>query len=175
MQEKVLILDFGSQYTQLIARRVRELFIYCEIHPYNNPPKAISSFKAVILSGSPFSVRSEDAPHPDLSAIKGKIPLLGVCYGAQYLAHFFGGKVSPSNTREYGRAHLSLVDSVSPFFREVTENSQVWMSHADTILNLPEGTELLASTEDVENAAFKIKNEETYAIQFHPEVYHSTE
>ena len=175
MQEKVLILDFGSQYTQLIARRVRELFIYCEIHPYNNPPKAISSFKAVILSGSPFSVRSEDAPHPDLSAIKGKIPLLGVCYGAQYLAHFFGGKVSPSNTREYGRAHLSLVDSVSPFFREVTENSQVWMSHADTILNLPEGAELLASTEDVENAAFKIKNEETYAIQFHPEVYHSTE
>ena len=175
MQEKVLILDFGSQYTQLIARRVRELFIYCEIHPYNNPPKAISSFKAVILSGSPFSVRSEDAPHPDLSAIKGKIPLLGVCYGAQYLAHFFGGKVSPSNTREYGRAHLSLVDLVSPFFREVTENSQVWMSHADTILNLPEGAELLASTEDVENAAFKIKNEETYAIQFHPEVYHSTE
>ena len=175
MQEKVLILDFGSQYTQLIARRVRELFIYCEIHPYNNPPKAISSFKAVILSGSPFSVRSEDAPHPDLSAIKGKIPLLGVCYGAQYLAHFFGGKVSQSNTREYGRAHLSLVDSVSPFFREVTENSQVWMSHADTILNLTEGTELLASTEDVENAAFKIKNEETYAIQFHPEVYHSTE
>ena len=175
MQEKVLILDFGSQYTQLIARRVRELFIYCEIHPYNNPPKAISSFKAVILSGSPFSVRSEDAPHPDLSAIKGKIPLLGVCYGAQYLAHFFGGKVSPSNTREYGRAHLSLVDSVSPFFKDVTENSQVWMSHADTILNLPEGAALLASTEDVENAAFKIKNEETYAIQFHPEVYHSTD
>ncbi|MDG1023190.1 MAG: glutamine-hydrolyzing GMP synthase [Flavobacteriaceae bacterium] len=175
MQEKVLILDFGSQYTQLIARRVRELFIYCEIHPYNNPPKAISSFKAVILSGSPFSVRSEDAPHPDLSAIKGKIPLLGVCYGAQYLAHFFGGKVSPSNTREYGRAHLSLVDSVSPFFKDVTENSQVWMSHADTILNLPEGAALLASTEDVENAAFKIKNEETYAIQFHPEVYHSND
>ena len=175
MQEKVLILDFGSQYTQLIARRVRELFIYCEIHPYNNHPKAISSFKAVILSGSPFSVRSEDAPHPDLSAIKGKIPLLGVCYGAQYLAHFFGGKVSPSNTREYGRAHLSLVDSVSPFFKDVTENSQVWMSHADTILNLPEGAALLASTEDVENAAFKIKNEETYAIQFHPEVYHSTD
>jgi GMP synthase (glutamine-hydrolysing) len=175
MQEKVLILDFGSQYTQLIARRVRELFIYCEIHPYNNPPKAISSFKAVILSGSPFSVRSEDAPHPDLSAIKGKIPLLGVCYGAQYLAHFFGGKVSPSNTREYGRAHLSLVDSVSPFFKDVTENSQVWMSHADTILNLPGGAALLASTEDVENAAFKIKNEETYAIQFHPEVYHSTD
>jgi len=175
MQEKVLILDFGSQYTQLIARRVRELFIYCEIHPYNNPPEEISSFKAVILSGSPFSVRSEDAPHPDLSEIKGKIPLLGVCYGAQYLAHFFGGKVSPSDTREYGRAHLSIVDQSTPFFKSVTEKSQVWMSHADTILNLPEGAALLASTEDVKNAAFKIKDEETYAIQFHPEVYHSTE
>jgi len=175
MQEKVLILDFGSQYTQLIARRVRELFIYCEIHPYNNPPEEISTFKAVILSGSPFSVRSEDAPHPDLSEIKGKIPLLGVCYGAQYLAHFFGGKVSPSDTREYGRAHLSIVDQSAPFFKSVTEKSQVWMSHADTILNLPEGAALLASTEDVKNAAFKIKDEETYAIQFHPEVYHSTE
>lgn len=175
MQEKVLILDFGSQYTQLIARRVRELFIYCEIHPYNNPPEKISTFKAVILSGSPFSVRSEDAPHPDLSEIKGKIPLLGVCYGAQYLAHFFGGKVSPSDTREYGRAHLSIVDQSAPFFKSVTEKSQVWMSHADTILNLPEGAVLLASTEDVKNAVFKIKDEETYAIQFHPEVYHSTE
>ena len=175
MQEKVLILDFGSQYTQLIARRVREFFIYCEIHPYNNPPEEISTFKAVILSGSPFSVRSEDAPHPDLSEIKGKIPLLGVCYGAQYLAHFFGGKVSPSDTREYGRAHLSIVDQSAPFFKSVTEKSQVWMSHADTILNLPEGAVLLASTEDVKNAAFKIKDEETYAIQFHPEVYHSTE
>ena len=175
MQEKVLILDFGSQYTQLIARRVRELFIYCEIHPYNNPPENISSFKAVILSGSPFSVRSEDPPHPDLSAIKGKIPLLGVCYGAQYLAHFFGGKVSPSDTREYGRAHLSVVDPSTSFFKDVSQDSQVWMSHADTILNLPDGAELLASTEDVQNAAFRIKDEETYAIQFHPEVYHSTE
>ncbi|MDA9811127.1 glutamine-hydrolyzing GMP synthase [Flavobacteriaceae bacterium] len=175
MQEKVLIFDFGSQYTQLIARRVRELFIYCEIHPYNNPPENISSFKAVILSGSPFSVRSEDPPHPDLSAIKGKIPLLGVCYGAQYLAHFFGGKVSPSDTREYGRAHLSVVDLSTSFFKDVSQDSQVWMSHADTILNLPDGAELLASTEDVQNAAFRIKDEETYAIQFHPEVYHSTE
>ena len=175
MQEKVLIFDFGSQYTQLIARRVRELFIYCEIHPYNNPPENISSFKAVILSGSPFSVRSEDPPHPDLSAIKGKIPLLGVCYGAQYLAHFFGGKVSPSDTREYGRAHLSVVDPSTSFFKDVSQDSQVWMSHADTILNLPDGADLLASTEDVQNAAFRIKDEETYAIQFHPEVYHSTE
>lgn len=175
MQEKVLILDFGSQYTQLIARRVRELFIYCEIHPYNNPPKDISSFKAVILSGSPFSVRAEDAPHPDLEEIKGKIPLLGICYGAQYLAHFFGGEVSPSNTREYGRAHLSSFNSKDSFFKGVSENSQVWMSHADTILTLPSDAERLGSTEDVSNAAYKFSNESTYAIQFHPEVFHSTD
>jgi len=175
MQEKVLILDFGSQYTQLIARRVRELFIYCEIHPYNNPPEDVSTFKAVILSGSPFSVRSSDAPHPDLKQIKGKIPLLGVCYGAQYLAHFFGGEVSPSNTREYGRAHLSSFNSKDPFFKKVSENSQVWMSHADTILNLPKDAIRLGSTEDVANAAYKFSNETTYAIQFHPEVYHSTD
>ena len=175
MQEKVLILDFGSQYTQLIARRVRELFIYCEIHPYNNPPKDITSFKAVILSGSPFSVRSEDAPHPDLEEIKGKIPLLGICYGAQYLAHFFGGEVSPSNTREYGRAHLSSFNSKDSFFKGVSENSQVWMSHADTILTLPTDAERLGSTEDVSNAAYKFSNESTYAIQFHPEVFHSTD
>lgn len=175
MQEKVLILDFGSQYTQLIARRVRELFIYCEIHPYNNPPKDISSFKAVILSGSPFSVRAEDAPHPDLEEIKGKIPLLGICYGAQYLAHFFGGEVSPSNTREYGRAHLSSFNSKDSFFKGVSENSQVWMSHADTILTLPTDAERLGSTEDVSNAAYKFSNERTYAIQFHPEVFHSTD
>jgi GMP synthase (glutamine-hydrolysing) len=175
MQEKVLILDFGSQYTQLIARRVRELFIYCEIHPYNNPPKDITSFKAVILSGSPFSVRAEDAPHPDLDEIKGKIPLLGICYGAQYLAHFFGGEVSPSNTREYGRAHLSSFNSKDSFFKGVSENSQVWMSHADTILTLPSDAERLGSTEDVSNAAYKFSNESTYAIQFHPEVFHSTD
>lgn len=175
MQEKVLILDFGSQYTQLIARRVRELFIYCEIHPYNNPPKDISSFKAVILSGSPFSVRAEDAPHPDLEEIKGKIPLLGICYGAQYLAHFFGGEVSPSNTREYGRAHLTSFNSKDPFFKDVSENSQVWMSHADTILTLPSDAERLGSTEDVSNAAYKFSDESTYAIQFHPEVFHSTD
>jgi len=175
MQEKVLILDFGSQYTQLIARRVRELFIYCEIHPFNNLPKDISLFKAVILSGSPFSVRNENAPHPDLDRIKGILPLLGVCYGAQYLAHFFGGKVSPSNTREYGRAHLSLVNNDDSFFKGVSDQSQVWMSHADTILELPEGAECLASTEDVKNAAFKLKDEQTYAIQFHPEVYHSSD
>ena len=175
MQEKVLILDFGSQYTQLIARRVRELFIYCEIHPFNNPPKHLSYFKAVILSGSPYSVRAEDAPHPELDQIKGKLPLLGVCYGAQYLAHFFGGQVNLSDKLEYGRAHLGYVNSEDPFFKGVPSDSQVWMSHADTILKLPEDAVLLASTADVENAAYKIKGEPTYGIQFHPEVYHSTD
>ena len=175
MQDKVLILDFGSQYTQLIARRVRELFIFCEIYPYNNPPKNIFEFKAAILSGSPFSVRSEEAPHPELDEIKGKIPLLGVCYGAQYLAHFFGGQVSQSNKREYGRASLSFVNTKDPFFKGVSSESQVWMSHADTILKLPEHAECLASTPDVKNAAYKIIGEPTYGIQFHPEVYHSVD
>lgn len=175
MHNQVLILDFGSQYTQLIARRVRELNIYSEIKPYNNPPEDLSVYQAVILSGSPHSVRSEQAPHPDLSAIKGKKPLLGICYGAQYLAHFNGGNVAPSATREYGRAHLSNFKANEPFLEGIKEGTQVWMSHSDTIKVLPEGAELLASTEDVENAAFKLKDEKTYAIQFHPEVYHTTE
>ncbi len=173
MQNNVLILDFGSQYTQLIARRVRELNIYCEIKPYNNLPEDLSEYKAVILSGSPFSVRSDEAPHPDLSNIKGKIPLLGVCYGAQYLAHFHGGNVAPSNTREYGRARLSSIKENEPFFDKIEAGSQVWMSHSDTIKDLPPKAELLASTHDVQNAAFKIADEKTYAIQFHPEVYHT--
>jgi len=177
-QHQVLILDFGSQYTQLIARRVRELNIYCEIHPYNKQPANASSFKAVILSGSPSSVRSEDAPHPDLSEIRGKKPMLAVCYGAQYLAHFSGGKVAPSNTREYGRANLSFIKDNETFFSDISEGSQVWMSHvwmshSDTIKELPTNAVHLASTSDVENAAFRIKGEDTYAIQFHPEVYHS--
>ncbi|GAA0872078.1 glutamine-hydrolyzing GMP synthase [Gangjinia marincola] len=175
MQNNVLILDFGSQYTQLIARRVRELNIYCEIHPYHKIPANLDPFKAVILSGSPFSVRSDDAPHPDLSAIKGKKPLLGVCYGAQYLAHFYGGKVAPSATREYGRANLSIVKDEAKLFDEITENTQVWMSHSDTIKDLPVGGKRLASTSDVLNAAYRIDGEDTYAIQFHPEVYHTTE
>jgi len=175
MQNKVLILDFGSQYTQLIARRVRELNIYSEIKPYNKPPEDLSGFKAVILSGSPHSVRGEDAPHPNLDAIKGKLPLLGVCYGAQYLAHFKGGEVAPSNTREYGRANLSFVASEELFLAGIAEGSQVWMSHSDTIKTLPTGGKLLASTHDVKNAAYKIEGEDTYAIQFHPEVYHSTD
>ncbi|QWX84546.1 glutamine-hydrolyzing GMP synthase [Cellulophaga sp. HaHaR_3_176] len=175
MQNNVLILDFGSQYTQLIARRVRELNIFCEIKPYNKLPEDLSIYKAVILSGSPFSVRAEDAPHPDLSQIQGEKPLLAVCYGAQYLAHFKGGEVAPSNTREYGRANLSFVKPEEAFFENVSEGSQVWMSHSDTIKTLPTNAVKLASTHDVENAAYKIEGEDTYAIQFHPEVYHSTD
>ena len=171
--DKVLILDFGSQYTQLIARRVRELNIYSEIHPFNKIPTNIDDYKAVILSGSPFSVRGEEALHPDLSEIRGKKPLLGVCYGAQYLAHFSGGTVAPSNTREYGRANLSYIKDGDAFFKGISEGSQVWMSHSDTIKELPSNGELLASTNDVQNAAYKINGEITFAIQFHPEVYHS--
>ncbi|WP_405247135.1 glutamine-hydrolyzing GMP synthase [Cellulophaga sp. Asnod2-G02] len=173
MQNNVLILDFGSQYTQLIARRVRELNIFCEIKPYNKLPEDLSTYKAVILSGSPFSVRAEDAPHPDLSQIQGKKPMLAVCYGAQYLAHFQGGNVAPSNTREYGRANLSFIKTDEPFFEAINVGSQVWMSHSDTIKELPANATRLASTNDVENAAYKLEGEETYAIQFHPEVYHS--
>ncbi|NJB70524.1 GMP synthase (glutamine-hydrolysing) [Saonia flava] len=172
MQNKVLILDFGSQFTQLIGRRVRELNIYSEIHPYNKPPKNILDFKAIILSGSPLSVRGDDVAHPELDEIKGKKPILAICYGAQYLAHFGGGSVSPSNTREYGRANLSYIKE-NELFDHISEGSQVWMSHSDTIKELPTGATMLASTPDVENAAFKIEGEQTYAIQFHPEVYHS--
>ena len=173
--DKVLILDFGSQYTQLIARRVRELNIYCEIHPYNKIPAQIDSYKAVVLSGSPQSVRGDDALHVDLLEVRAKKPLLAICYGAQYLAHFSGGNVAPSNTREYGRANLSFIDNQDLFFKGVSKGSQVWMSHSDTIKTLPTNGVLLASTHDVENAAYKIEGESTYAIQFHPEVYHSTD
>ena len=170
---KVLILDFGSQYTQLIARRVRELNVYCEIHPYNHLPEGVEDFSAVILSGSPYSVRANDAPHPDLSLFRGKKPILAVCYGAQYLAHFLGGEVAPSDVREYGRAHLVYLKENEPFLADIPANSQVWMSHSDTIKALPTAGVRLASTPDVENAAYRIEGEETYAIQFHPEVYHS--
>ena len=175
MQHNVLILDFGSQYTQLIARRVRELNIFCEIFPYNNFPSDLSSYKAVILGGSPFSVRSQDALQIDLKVFRGKIPLLAVCYGAQYLAHFSGGEVAASNTREYGRANLTYIKEGEIFFENVHLNSQVWMSHSDSIKYLPTNAIKLASTTDVENAAYKIEGESTYAIQFHPEVYHSTD
>ncbi len=175
LHDKVLILDFGSQYTQLIARRVRELNIYCEIHPYNKIPNNLDEFNAVILSGSPQSVRGNDVLHPDLSQIRGIKPLLAVCYGAQYLAHFSGGLVSPSNTREYGRAKLSFIIENEILFNGVSSGSQVWMSHSDTIKELPTNGILLASTTDVTNAAYKIEGESTFAIQFHPEVYHSTD
>ncbi|HET8810888.1 MAG TPA: glutamine-hydrolyzing GMP synthase [Flavobacteriaceae bacterium] len=175
MQNNVLILDFGSQYTQLIARRVRELNIYCEIHPFHHVPEDLSGFKATILSGSPFSVKAKDAPHPDLSNIRGKMPLLGVCYGAQYLAHFSGGKVEASDTREYGRANLSIIKDAEELFDDITENSQVWMSHSDSIKQLPENAVRLASTSDVMNAAYRIEGEQTFGIQFHPEVYHTTD
>lgn len=175
MQEKILILDFGSQYTQLIARRVRELNIYCEIHPYNKIPKLTDNLKGVILSGSPHSVREKNAPIPNLDNIKGKLPLLGVCYGAQHLAHEFGGEVLPSKIREYGRANLSFVDQSHPLLKGVSKGSQVWMSHGDTISTLPDGYKIIASTHDVECAGYVIENELTYGIQFHPEVYHSTD
>ncbi len=173
--EMILILDFGSQYTQLIARRVRELNVYCEIHPYNKVPPITNNIKGVILSGSPHSVREDNPPKPDLSQIKGQLPLLGVCYGAQYLSHFFGGEVGKSSSREYGRANLNFVNNSNSLFKGISINSQVWMSHADTILKVPDDFEIVASTNDVKVAGFCIKNECTFGIQFHPEVYHSTE
>ena len=169
----ILILDFGSQYTQLIARRVRELNVYSEIHPWNKCPEITENIQGVILSGSPFSVRDEGAPRPNLESIKGKLPLLGVCFGAQFLAHNFGGEVTASNTREYGRANLSFVDGKNELLTGVNRGSQVWMSHGDTINRLPDDFDKIASTEDVDFAGFKVKNETTYGIQFHPEVYHS--
>ena len=175
MQKKILILDFGSQYTQLIARRVRELNVYCEIHPYNKIPELDDSVRGVILSGSPFSVRDEKAPRVDLSAIKGKLPLLGVCYGAQYLSHYFGGEVMPSATREYGRAMLSVKDASDPLMKDLSVKTQVWMSHGDTIGKIPSAYRIIASTDDVPVAAYHIGGEQSWGIQFHPEVYHSTE
>lgn len=175
MKETILILDFGSQYTQLIARRVRELNVYCEIHPYNNIPHDLSEIAGVILSGSPFSVRDENSPVPDLSNIKGKIPLLGVCYGAQFLAQEHGGEVQPSKIREYGRANLGFIDRSCPLMNGLTDNTQVWMSHGDTILSIPENLKITTSTETVKVAGYSIEGEHTYGIQFHPEVYHSTE
>ncbi|GAB1447236.1 MAG: glutamine-hydrolyzing GMP synthase [Bacteroidia bacterium] len=172
MEEKVLIIDFGSQYTQLIARRLRELNVYSEIHPCTHLPELDPDTKAVILSGSPYSVSDGLLPAIDLSKYRGKLPLLGVCYGAQYLAHSNGGTVIPSKIREYGRAKLEKVAD-EDLFHAVELGSQVWMSHGDTIQKLPEGFEVIASTESVEVAAFRISGEKTYALQFHPEVTHS--
>jgi len=175
MQETILILDFGSQYTQLIARRVRELNVYCEIRPFNNFPAPDRHIKGVILSGSPFSVRDENAPLPDLNAVRGRIPLLGICYGAQFLAQSSGGMVAPSKIREYGRANLTFMDANSQLLQGMSPGTQVWMSHADTILKAPGNFEIIASTPDVEYGGFRIAGEPTFGIQFHPEVYHTTE
>ncbi len=173
--QKILIIDFGSQYTQLIARRVRELNVYCEIHPFNKIPALDEDVKGVILSGSPSSVRDEDAPKPDISAIKGKLPLLGVCYGAQLLANEYGGEVEGAPSREYGRAMLTVIAPEDPLMLDVPSPTQVWMSHGDTITCLPENYHVIGSTENVRAAAYHIEGEQTWGIQFHPEVYHSTD
>jgi GMP synthase (glutamine-hydrolysing) len=175
VEEKIIILDFGSQYTQLIARRVRELNVYCEIWPFNALKSIDASVKGVILSGSPSSVRDKNAPVPDLKNIKGHIPILGICYGAQYLSHFYGGEVTPSNSREYGRANLIITDPDCRLLAGIKGNSQVWMSHGDTIVSLPQGYTIAGNTKDVAIGAFEIKGENTFGIQFHPEVYHTTE
>ena len=172
MVEKIIILDFGSQVTQLIGRHLRELNVYCEIHPFNKIPALDDSVKGVILSGSPCSVTAPDAPQVDLRGIKGRLPLLGICYGAQYLAHHYGGSVESAGSREYGRAELE-VKQRDPLFDGVPPTSQVWMSHGDTITALPDNSTVLASTRSVVNAAYRIYGEKTYAVQFHPEVYHT--
>ena len=173
--EKIIILDFGSQYTQLIARRVRELQVYCEIHPYNKIPEMDESVRGVILSGSPCSVRDAGAPNPDLSQFKGRLPLLGICYGAQLLASAFGGEVAPAPSREYGRAMLTVGKAEDPLMHNLPHQTQVWMSHGDTIIRVPDNYTLIAGTDDVPVAAFRVEGEQTWGIQFHPEVYHSTD
>ena len=175
MQEKILILDFGSQYTQLIARRVRELNVYCEIHPFNKAPEITKEIKGVILSGSPFSVRDPQSPNPNLSVFRGKLPLLGVCYGAQLMAQKFGGEVTASKHREYGRAMLNITSPDNELLKNVPVQTQVWMSHGDTIAKIPEKFQIIASTPDVKVGAFQISGEQTWGIQYHPEVYHSTD
>jgi GMP synthase (glutamine-hydrolysing) len=175
LPEKILILDFGSQYTQLIARRIREINVYCEIYPFNHFPVPDDSVKGVILSGSPFSVRDKNAPNPDLSGIRGSIPMLGVCYGAQLLVQTSGGEVFPSGTREYGRARLEHNGNNDPLFKGIQTSTQVWMSHGDTIIKVPENFEIIGSTSDVKAGAYHIKGENTWGIQFHPEVFHTTE
>jgi GMP synthase (glutamine-hydrolysing) len=173
MHESLLIIDFGSQFTQLIARRVRELNVYCEIHPYNHLPEIHDGIKGIILSGGPASVREENAPSIDTLALRGRFPVLGVCYGAQLMAQQGGGKVSPSNTREYGRAMLTVKERSDAFMDHVAEESQVWMSHSDSITEVPESFKIIASTTDVKVAAYHVQGENTYGLQFHPEVVHS--
>ena len=177
MPETILILDHGSQYTQLIARRVRELNVYCEILPYNKAQEGLGKpgIKGVILSGSPFSVHDNDPPLPQLNGSFGNLPVLGICFGAQFIAHSRGGKVVPSSIREYGRANLGKVAEGEVLTEGLSEGSQVWMSHGDTITELPSGFEVIASTADVAVAGYKVHGEPTFGVQFHPEVYHTTE
>ena len=175
MQETILILDFGSQYTQLIARRIRELNVYCEIYPFNKIPQITGFIKGAVLSGSPFSVNDILSPVPDLHEIRGKIPVLAICYGAQYLAKTNGGEVIPSITREYGRSNLTFIDSSNELMKGISINSQVWMSHGDTIRKSPINSDIIASTAEVAIAGFSFKGEKTFGIQFHPEVYHTAE
>ncbi len=175
MQDMILVLDFGSQYTQLIARRVRELNVYCEIHPYFYKPEDTSHFRGVILSGSPFSVRDSESPRPDLGWCEGKMPILGVCFGAQLITTMHGGRVEASSAREYGRARLSYIAGNEPLFQGIELQSQVWMSHADSITRLPDGYSLLARTNDIGVAAFRAPDRAIYGLQFHPEVYHTTQ
>ena len=173
MQEKIIILDFGSQTTQLIGRRLRELNVYCEIVPYNKFPYGDESVKGVILSGSPFSVYDKSAFKVDLSGIRGKYPILGICYGAQFISYSNGGRVEPAGTREYGRAHLGSFDSENVLFKGVRKNTQVWMSHGDTITAIPDNFKIIASTDKVAIAAYQVSGEEMWGVQFHPEVFHS--
>ncbi|MDR2057339.1 MAG: glutamine-hydrolyzing GMP synthase [Dysgonamonadaceae bacterium] len=173
MLEKIIILDFGSQTTQLIARRLRELNMYCEIFPYNKFPEKDPSVIGVILSGSPFSVNDKDAFKPDLSAIKGNYPILGICYGAQYLAYISGGKVEKGNSREYGRAMLAPANTNDLLMKNVKASAQVWMSHGDTITQIPDNFKIIANTQDVPCAAYRIEKEKTWGVQFHPEVFHT--
>lgn len=175
MQDRILILDFGSQYTQLIARRVRELNVYCEIYPWDKAPDLTKDIKGVIFSGSPFSVHAESSPIVPVEKYRGKVPLLGVCFGAQFMAHKLDGKVIPSEIREYGRANLNYIDQDCALTTGMKDGSQVWMSHGDTIAEVPSNFSIIASTPDVKIAGFQIENEQTFGIQFHPEVYHSLE
>jgi GMP synthase (glutamine-hydrolysing) len=173
MQQKIIILDFGSQTTQLIGRRVRELDTFCEIMPYNKFPADDPSVIGVILSGSPFSVHDPEAFKVDLSQFIGRIPVLGICYGAQFISHTLGGKVEKADSREYGRANLQTVDTSNPLFKDFEQQSQVWMSHGDTITAIPDGFKVIGSTADVVNAAFASTSQPVWAVQFHPEVFHT--
>lgn len=175
MPDKIIIADFGSQTTQLIGRRLRDLNTYCEIVPYNKIPTDLTGVRGVILSGSPYSVYAEEAFTADIATIRGRLPILGICYGAQLMVHQSGGAVENSNTREYGASTLQLVDKADPLLAGLSPQHTVWMSHGDTITRLPEGFKVIASTPSVQYAAYRIEGEETWGVQFHPEIHHSEE